>query len=168
MKYRSPHSRPDPRKNLVGFTVGEVRYAIGVEVVRQVVNPMSTTSLPHMPKAIVGVAEHRGLVIPVVDLRLHFGMPAELTRRTKWILIDLAGDVVGLVVDAVTGVFGAMAEEVRPAPVFGASDARRGLTGVASQEGQMVFLLDGTALREVARPAMAAGLPEASKPMKDS
>jgi len=163
MKYRSPHSRPDPRKNLVGFTVGEVRYAIGVEVVRQVVNPMATTPLPHMPPAIVGVAEHRGLVIPVVDLRLHFGMPADLTRRTKWILIDLGGDVVGLVVDGVTGVFGAMAEEVRPAPVLGGSDVRRGLTGVASQEGQMVFLLDGAALREVARPAMTASLPAASK-----
>ena len=90
---------PDPRRNLVGFAIGEVRYAVGVELVRQVINPMPTTPLPHMPGAIVGVAEHRGVVIPIVDLRLQFGFKPEVTRRTKWILLDLQGDVVGIVVD---------------------------------------------------------------------
>lgn len=153
-------SRSIARKNLVGFMIGEVRYAIGVESVRQVVNPMATTPLPHMPKTIVGVAEHRGLVIPVVDLRIHFGVTQQASRKTKWILVDIDGDVVGIVVDSVTGVFGAMADEVRPAPTFGSGDNRRGLTGVASQDGRMVFLLDGAMLRDVARPAMTAGLPE--------
>lgn len=155
-------TQPDPRRNLVGFTVGDVRYAVGVELVRQVVNPTSTTPLPHMPGSIVGVAEHRGVVIPVVDLRLHFGLPAEETRRTKWILLELRGDVVGIVVDSVTGVFGAMADEVRPAPSLGAGDGKRGLTGVASQDGHLVFLLDAGTLRDLARPAMNAALPEAS------
>lgn len=158
----NPRSQPDPRKNLVGFSIGDVRYAIGVEIVRQVVNPMATTSLPHLPGSIVGVAEHRGVVIPIMDLRLHFGLPADNTRRTKWILIELEGDVVGIVVDSVTGVFGTVAEQVRPAPALVAHDGRRELTGVTSQDGQLVFLLDGGTLRDMARPAMQAALPEAS------
>ena len=139
-----------------------MRYAVGVELVRQVINPMPTTPLPHMPGAIVGVAEHRGVVIPIVDLRLQFGFKPEVTRRTKWILLDLQGDVVGIVVDSVTGVFGAMADQVRPAPSLGASDRKRGLAGVASQDGQLVFLLDGSTLHDIAKPAMNTALPEGS------
>ncbi len=156
-------SQLDPNKNLVGFTIGPARYAIGVELVRQIVNPMATTPLPHMPAAIVGVAEHRGAVIVVVDLRVHFGLPAETTRRTKWILIELRAELVGIVVDAVTGVFGASSDHVRPAPALGANDEQRGVTGVASQEGKMVFLLDAARLHDIARPVMAAGLPEAPR-----
>lgn len=159
MKPRSPRHRMDFRKNLVGFHLGEVRYAVGVEEVLQVVNPLPVTVLPQMPRAIVGVAEHRGLVIPVVDLRLYFGMPADSSRRTKWMLLRIDGAVVGLVVDAVTGVFGASEEQLRAAPDLGPGDGRRVLTGVASQEGQMVFLLDAVTLYEIARPAMGASLP---------
>lgn len=162
MKPRSFRNRSEFRKNLVGFHLGEVRYAVSVEDVLQVVNPLPITVLPQMPRAVVGVAEHRGRVIPVVDLRLHFDMPAESSRRTKWILLRIEGTVVGIVVDAVTGVFGAAQEQVRTAPDVGPGDERRVLTGVASQEGQMVFLLDAASLYEIGRPAMGASLPAAS------
>lgn len=157
---RPSKPRPDPRRNLVGFTVGGVRYAISVERVLQIINPLSVTPLPHMPPAITGVAEHRGVVVPVIDLRVHYGVPCETTRKTKWILIDAAGRVVGLVVDSAVGVFGAGIEAMRPAPMLGSGDARRGLSGVVSHEGTMVFVIDQTLVEELASTAIAAGLPE--------
>lgn len=164
MKTRSHRSRPDPKRSLVGFVVGEVHYAIPVEAVSQVVNPMSTTPLPHMPPSIVGVAEHRGSLIPVVDLRIHFGTTANTTRKTKWILVSFAGERMGIVVDEVTGVLGAMAEDVRPAPSFGAGDGRGSLAGVASLEGKLIFVVEESGLLNMAQPAIATNLPEASNP----
>ncbi len=166
MKNRSARIRPGNKNSMVAFVVGEVRYAIDVQHVLQVVNPMEVTSLPDMPRAIVGVAEHRGLVVPVVDLRLLFGTTVETTRRTKWVLLEVGGSVVGVVVDAVTGVFGASPEEVRPAPDLGPGEARRPLSGVTSHDGRLVFLIDGVLLHEMARPAMTAGLPAPSEQPK--
>jgi purine-binding chemotaxis protein CheW len=162
MKNRSARIRPGSKNSMVAFVVGEVHYAIDVQHVLQVVNPMEVTSLPDMPRAIVGVAEHRGLVVPVVDLRVLFGTAAETTRRTKWILLELGGSVAGVVVDAVTGVFGASPEDVRPAPDLGPGEARRPLSGVTSHGGRLVFLVDGVLLHEMAGPALGAGLPALS------
>jgi len=166
MKNRSAKTRPGSKNSMVAFVVGEVHYAIDVQQVLQVVNPMQVTSLPDMPRAIVGVAEHRGLIVPVVDLRVLFGTAAETTRRTKWILLELGGSVAGVVVDAVTGVFGASPEEVRPAPDLGPGEARRPLSGVTSHGGRLVFLVDGVLLHEMAGPAMGAGLPALSPQVK--
>src|SRR5580704_1868381 len=107
--------RPDAHKNLVGFVVGDVHYAIDINRVREIVNPLPVTALPHMPPDVAGVADHRGDVVPVIDLRVRFNLEhKEDQRSTKWILIALGTYVVGLVVDAVTEVFGARADEIRP------------------------------------------------------
>jgi len=162
MHVRPSKARPDPRRNLVGFSVGSVRYAISVENVKQIINPLPVTPLPHMPPSIAGVAEHRGVVLPVVDLRVHYGVPSADTKKTKWILIEIAGRVVGLIVDGVAGVFGAGTEAMRPAPLLGQGDARRGLSGVVSYEGAMVFVVDQALVEELAHTAIAGGLPKAA------
>ena len=78
--------RSDRSKNLVGFVVGDVRYAVDILRVREIINPLPIVALPHAPPAVLGVADHRGLVIPIVDLRRRFGLePNQTTRRTKWI-----------------------------------------------------------------------------------
>ena len=116
----SSRHRPDPDKSLVGFLVGSVHYAVPISSVREIVNPLPVTTLPHAPSAVVGVADHRGEVVPVVDLRVRFGLPAAPdSRRSKWILVDIAGRTVGLSVDGVTEVFGTGGAELRPAPALG-------------------------------------------------
>ena len=96
-----------------------------------------------MPRAIAGVADHRGEVIPIVDLRVRFGLPKEQEqRRNKWILVNVQGRIVGLKVDAVTEVFGQAGIELRPAPELGEGDDLRGLSGVITHEGAMNFVLD--------------------------
>src|SRR5687767_5938994 len=100
--------RGDRTKNLVGFLVGDVRYAVDILRVREIINPLPVVPLPHAPPVVVGVADHRGQVVPVIDLRRRFGLPLiEITRRTKWIIVRAGERASGLVVDAVTDVFGA-------------------------------------------------------------
>jgi purine-binding chemotaxis protein CheW len=140
---REKKQRPDPNKSLVGFVVGDVSYAVPIASVKEIVNPAPLTSLPHLPLAVAGVADHRGDVIVVVDLRVRFGLgPAPDQSRTKWVLVTVGGKVVGLIVDHVTDVFGTGGEQVRPAPALGAGTDARGITGVISHAGALTFVLD--------------------------
>lgn len=134
--------RPDPEKSLVGFMVGDVSYAVPIGSVREIVNPVQLTELPHAPPTVVGVADHRGEVIPVIDLRVRFGLPPRGdNRRLKWILVDVAGHTLGLIVDCVTEVFGTGGAELRPAPALGSGDELRGIAGVTNRDGQLTFVL---------------------------
>jgi purine-binding chemotaxis protein CheW len=147
----------DPSRSLVGFTVGGTLYAVPIKYVREITNPMRVTALPKSPPIVVGVTDHRGEVITIVDLRVHFGLEArESQQRAKWILLQLAGEPVGLAVDAVTEVFGTQGEQLREAPqAAGVGD--QGILGVLSRKEQLVFVIDVerfVSLVRAARPRM--------------
>jgi purine-binding chemotaxis protein CheW len=143
--------RADRTKNLVGFKVGDVHYAVDIFRVREIINPLSSVPLPHAPPAVVGVADHRGEVVPVLDVRMRFGLAASApTRRTKWIVVELADRLVGLVVDSVTDVFGAGEGEQRSVPSIGVGDAARGISAVYAHEHHLVFVLDVDRIAAVA------------------
>lgn len=139
----STKQRPDPRKSLVGFTVGDVRYAVPIGDVQEIVTPTTLTELPHAPPAIAGVADHREQVIPILDLRVRFGLPRVRDHlRSKWILVRVEDKTMGLAVDRVTDVFGTGGTEIRPAPTLGGGQDLRGILGVTTHEGHLVFVLD--------------------------
>jgi purine-binding chemotaxis protein CheW len=151
--------RPDPQKSLVGFTIGAVAYAVPIAAVREIVNPSPLTALPHAPAAVAGVAAHRGEVVAVIDLRARFGLPpTQDARRSKWILVEVEGRIVGMVVDQVTEVFGTGGTDLRPAPELGAGDDVRGIAGVTTHDGTLTFVLDLGRLRDLTRPLAQAGL----------
>jgi purine-binding chemotaxis protein CheW len=154
-KHRHRH---DPSKSLVGFIVGDVHYAVPIAKVKEIANALEIVPLPHAPKEISGVADYRGEVVPVVDLRTRFGLPAaERTRKSKWIVVDVAGRPAALVVDAVTDVFGTGGTELRPTPLLGGGDDLRGISGVTNHAGALVFVLDTTRLRDLTEPLAAQG-----------
>ncbi len=147
---RHQRQRHDPSKNLVGFVVGDVEYAVVIGAVREIANPLAVVALPRAPPAVSGVADYRGEVVPVVDLRVRFGLTASaLTRRTKWIILDVGDRFAALVVDAVTEVFGTGGAELLPAPSLGGGDDMRGITSVTRHAGTLVFVLDHTRFREL-------------------
>ena len=140
--------RHDPTKNLVGFVVGDVEYAIAIGVVREIANPMGTDSLPRAPPGVFGVADFRGEVVPVIDMRARFGLPAgPPSRRAKWIIVDLGERSCALLVDAVTEVFGGL--DIKPAPALGGGEDERGIVGVTKHAGSLVFVLDARRFRDL-------------------
>ncbi|MGK3991139.1 chemotaxis protein CheW [Sorangium sp. So ce136] len=157
MPLTGERSRPDPQKSLVGFVVGDVQYAIDITRVREIVNPLEVTTLPHTPPEVSGVANHRGEVVPVIELRVRFGLPpVEPSRSTKWILVDVGTHTVGLVVDAVTEVFGTNGD-YRPTPPVGGSSDLRGIVGVTTHDERMIFVLDVGRFIELALALAASG-----------
>ncbi len=113
-KHRHRH---DPSKSLVGCIVGDVHYAVPIARVKEIANALEIVVLPHAPREIVGVADYRGDVVPVIDLRTRFGLPvASRTNKSKWIVVDVGDRFAALVADAVTEVFGTAGAELRPSP----------------------------------------------------
>jgi purine-binding chemotaxis protein CheW len=134
--------RHDPSKTLVGFIVGGVHYAVAIAEVREICNPQPFVALPHAPPAVRGVTDYRGAVIPVIDLRVRFGLPPiGSSRRIKWIVVDVGGRSVALIVDETLGVFGTAGVGLRPAPPLGEGEDARGIEGVASHGDDMIFVL---------------------------
>ncbi|UCH29877.1 MAG: chemotaxis protein CheW, partial [Myxococcales bacterium] len=90
--------------------------------------------------------------VPVVDLRRFFGLsPEEPSRRTKWVILDAGGRLVGIVVDAVLDVFSSAENRQREVPVLDERHRERGITSAYRHEERLVFLLDADRLAE---PAM--------------
>jgi purine-binding chemotaxis protein CheW len=163
-KTMASRTRSDFAKNLVGFTVGAVRYAIDIGVVSEILNPMTTVALPHAPDVVVGVVEHRGEVVPVVDLRRRFALPPrDADRRTKWVLVRTGSGTVGLVVDSVTEVFGAGEDSKRGVPLLGRGDDLRGISSVHKVGGELVFVID---VEKVAAPAAEIDVAEAAAQLR--
>jgi len=164
-------ARPPPERQLVLFGVGSVVYGLPIERVREVVNPLDIIELPHAPPSVVGVTDHRGEVVPVIDLRTRFGLPpaedADARRRRKWIMVDIGESTqsrpIAAVVDTVLNVHNSR-EPLRPAPPLGGGEDTRGILGVIGGrgrgeggEGALIFVLDLARLRALIDPLNLRG-----------
>src|SRR5260370_23834668 len=133
MEHRYRH---DPSKSLVGFLVGDVKYAVRIARVKEITNPIPMVALPHAPRAVIGVADYRGEVVPVVDLRMRFGLASVApTRKTKWLVVDASGRSVALGVDAVSEAVGTGGAHLPPAPSPSGGDDVRGISRVTHPPG---------------------------------
>jgi len=139
-------------KDLVRVEIDGVNYALEVGRIREIVNPLPLIELPRERVFVLGVSDYRQEVLPVVDLRRFFGLtPIEPSRRTKWIVIEAGGRLVGVVVDAVLDVFSSAGDQQRPVPVLDERHRERGITSAYRHQESLVFLLDADRLAE---PAM--------------
>jgi purine-binding chemotaxis protein CheW len=156
--------RAERDKNLVGFTLDGVRYAVEIMQVREIIRPLPVVPIPHPPPAVLGVADHRGEVVPVLDVRARFGLaPQAPTRRTKWIVTQHEARLLGLVVDSVTEVFGASEQEQRAVPKLGAADAPQPIRAVYAHGGSLVFVLDVPQVTAVTEELDLSGLEVTSR-----
>ena len=139
-------------KDLLRVEIDGVMYALEVERIREIVNPLPLIQLPRERVFVLGVCDYRDEVVPVVDLRRFFGLgSAETTRRTKWIIIESGGRLAGVVVDAVLDVFSSAADDRRRVPVLDERHRERGITNAYRHRDNLVFVLDAERLAE---PAM--------------
>lgn len=127
----------------VGLDVGGVSYALDIQCVREIIRPLPMQSLPHAAKVVIGVVDHRGDVVPVIDLRVRFGTTNRMDlTHTRWVIATREERLVGLVVDRVTEVFRLEESDARQVPDLGPHGDRRGVTAAYSFRGRLVFALD--------------------------
>jgi purine-binding chemotaxis protein CheW len=139
-------------KDLLRIEIGGVMYALEVGRIREIVNPLPLIALPHERAFVLGVADYREEVVPIVDLRRFFGLDeGDTTRKTKWIIVESRHRLVGVVVDAVIDVFSSAGDRQRAVPVLDERHVERGITTAYRHQKQFVFLLDPDRLAE---PAM--------------
>jgi purine-binding chemotaxis protein CheW len=130
------------------FMLGREEYGLPVLKVREIIKVMDITHVPQVATHVLGVINLRGRVIPVVDLRLKFGMPAqENTERTCIIVAEVALSsaatvMIGVVVDAVSEVLNISAAEIDETPDFGGQNTTDYLLGLAKVKGSVKILLD--------------------------
>jgi purine-binding chemotaxis protein CheW len=128
--------------------------------VREIMGVQEITAVPQMPAYVKGVINLRGKVIPVVDLRLKFGLAElEYTQRTCIIVAQIRGEAgnmaIGVIVDAVSEVVTLSGGEIEDTPDFGAGVAAPYLLGMAKIKGKVKILLD---LDRVLASAEMAGI----------
>jgi purine-binding chemotaxis protein CheW len=129
------------------FALGEEEFGIGILRVKEIIGMMPFTPIPRTPEFVKGVINLRGKVIPVLDLRLKFGMPpTEYDDRTCIVVVEVSNDegkmAVGLVVDKVNEVSNVKEEDVEETPSFGVSLDTAYIRGMAKFQGTVKILLD--------------------------
>ncbi|MCX6954841.1 MAG: chemotaxis protein CheW [Verrucomicrobia bacterium] len=122
-------------------------YGIAVLKVREIIRMQKITPVPQMPAFVKGVINLRGRVIPVVDLRVKFGVKAEFAERTCIVVVQVKLPTeqtvqMGLIVDSVEEVVTLAANEIEPTPDFGARISTEYLLGMAKVKGAVKTLLD--------------------------
>jgi purine-binding chemotaxis protein CheW len=130
-------------RQVLTFLLNGQDYGLELVRVQEIRGFTAITPIPNMPPYIKGVMNLRGAVLPVVDLRLKFGMPpAEYTKFTVIIIAHSAGKSVGLIVDSVSDVLMASGENVQAAPDFGGGVETRFVRGLLKSNDRLAILLD--------------------------
>jgi purine-binding chemotaxis protein CheW len=127
---------------LVGFQLGQEEFALDILRVQEIIRTQQLTRVPNLPDYIDGVINLRGKVIPVIKLRRRLGLESSTTdKNTRIVVVDVHGQVLGFVVDAVSQVIRMSSEVVEPTPRLGRVE-RDYVSGVGKIDDRLLLLLD--------------------------
>jgi purine-binding chemotaxis protein CheW len=130
-------------RELLTFTLGSEEYGIDILKVQEIRGYEVVTTIANTPEFIKGVINLRGIIVPIMDMRIKFNLgKAGYDESTVVIILNIANRVVGMVVDGVSDVITLKAEQIKPAPEFGAALDTRYLQGLGTVNGQMIILAD--------------------------
>ncbi len=129
------------------FNLAGEEYGIDILKVQEIRGWMPVTKVPNAPTFVRGVMNLRGAIVPVIDLRLRFGLEAiEYTKVTVVIVVTVQSDsgnrIIGMVVDGVSDVLNVNAADIQPSPDFGSAVHTEFINGLVTIEAGMVMLLD--------------------------
>ena len=129
-------------RELISFLIGTQEFCVDIMSVREIRGWTPATPLPHSPPFVRGVINLRGAILSIVDLAARLGFPpTEPSARAVIIVAQVGCQVVGLLVDAVTGILTVTADTVQPTPDVASDMARSFVTGVLAVEGRMISLI---------------------------
>ena len=130
------------RRELISFRVGAQEFCVDIMVVREIRGWTQATPLPHSPNFLRGVINLRGAVLPIVDLAARFGFEsAEPSERQVVIVAQINGQLVGLLVDAVSDILTVDDGVVQPPPDIASEIVRTSVQGLLAIDQRMVSLI---------------------------
>ncbi len=110
------HRQVDDIAQLTAFLVGDEEYVVDILRIREIIKPLPITSVRCGPKYVQGVVSLRGIVVPVVDMRVRFGIEPRPGKHVRMVIMAVDGRLLGLIVDQVTEVVRLPVNSIRPAP----------------------------------------------------
>ena len=126
---------------LVGFIVGDEEFSVPILSIQEIIKPIEWTRVPQVPGYVLGVFNLRGSVIPLIDLRQKFGLPAEKhTDETRFIVMKYGDQVAGFVIDRLTQAIRLKKTQIGPAPETALQDESL-IEGVGKQEDRILTIL---------------------------
>ena len=125
------------------FTLGDEEYGIDILKVQEIRGYDQVTRIANTPAFIKGVTNLRGVIVPILDLRIKFDQDGvEYNDNTVVIVLNFGRRVVGIVVDGVSDVLSLTAEQIRPAPEFAVTLSTEYLTGLGALGDRMLILVN--------------------------
>ena len=130
-------------REVLSFQLGDEQYGIDILKVQEIRGCDNVTRIANTPAFIKGVIDLRGLIVPIIDMRLKFNLErAEYSEFTVVIILSLEDRVVGIVVDGVSDVLTLTPEQIKPVPALGSAVDGNYLSGVGTTGSSMILLLD--------------------------
>lgn len=127
----------------LAFTLGEDVYGIDILMVQEIRGYEPVTKIANTPEFIKGVINLRGIIVPVVDMRIKFHLDTvDYNQFTVVIVLNVCGRVIGMVVDGVSDVIALAPDQIHAPPEFGSNLDMQYLRGMATMDGRMIILVD--------------------------
>ncbi len=128
---------------LVTFSLGDEEFGLDILSVQEIIRIMGITKVPRAPEFVEGVINLRGKVIPIIDLRKRFNMPAHKhDKNTRIIVIEVTTMIIGFIVDSVSEVLRLPADTVEHPPAVVSGSDSEYISGVGKLEERLLILLD--------------------------
>ncbi len=128
---------------LVSFVVEDEEFGVDILKVQEIIRTVDITRVPKSPEFVEGVINLRGKIVPVIDLRIRFGIAKhERDNETRIIVVELSDRVVGFLVDKVKEVIRVEKNIIEPPPELTTSISSNYITGVAKLQDRLLILLD--------------------------
>lgn len=133
---------------LVGFVIGDEEYSVPILSIQEIIKPISWTRVPQTPNFVLGVFNLRGSVIPLIDLRMRFGLREQKhSEDTRFIVIKDEDEVAGFVIDRLTEAIRLNKRDIGPAPEA-AQTSDTMIEGVGKQKDKILTILKVAKLLE--------------------
>jgi purine-binding chemotaxis protein CheW len=134
---------PTTLREFLAFKLGAEEYGIDILRVQEIRSYEEPTGIANAPAFIKGVVDLRGVIVPIVDMRMRFNLEqVNYDSSTVVIVLNVASRVIGMVVDAVSDVITLTAEQLRPVPEFNSAIQSDHLLAIGTVEDRMLILVD--------------------------